>query len=138
MRKDRSVSFLGAGLLLAGLSVSSMARANTAVPTAKGFGQDDFNVSTLMPYPAKFLFTKGFVDKAKNTPNAAHQTPFKNWDFQFVDEAHQLGSNDLKVATYQAWAVTNDPIKDPGGTSQSRPIVDQDAGGVTSQRPIAR
>ncbi|MBV9745423.1 MAG: hypothetical protein JO099_16805, partial [Acidobacteriia bacterium] len=41
-----------------------------------------------------------------------------------------VAAADFTVNLYDAWAVTNDAVKDPGGTQRARPVANADAGGA--------
>lgn len=94
-------------------------QANTAAPTARGWGWDDQNISTLNPFGATYLnATPNWLNNA--LPNSANQNKVgwayndpKQWTFTF-------GNNTVAAATlqsfiYTAWVVKNDGYKLPNG-----------------------
>lgn len=105
------------------------AHANTAAPTATGFGVDDHNVSTLVPYPATFVSGGAIASTALEAALATSAFNGSTWNFNFADPT-TIPASSLTVNTYTAWVVTNDPTDDPGGTSQTQEVMGQDAGGA--------
>ena len=86
---------------------------------------DDINTTTLMPFGA------GYITNASFLMAAIANSSFKatdNWNFTYSNTP--IPESDLKVNVYSAWAVTNDPITDPGGTMRARPVMNADAGGA--------
>jgi hypothetical protein len=117
-----------AGLVLSVTLWSSTASGITAAPTATGFGVDDNNTSTLIPFGAQYITASGFLNNA--IANSAFNNA--NWIFQFVNGTTTpfIPPGDLTVNTYSAWVVTNDPVADPGGTLRNRPVNGADGGGA--------
>ena len=117
-----------AGLALSVTLWSSTASGTTAAPTATGFGVDDNNTSTLVPFGAQYTTASGFLNNA--IANSAFNNA--NWIFQFVNGTTTpfIPAGDLTVNTYSAWVVTNDPVADPGGTLRNRPVNGADGGGA--------
>jgi len=97
-------------------------------PTATGFGVDDNNTSTLMPFGAQYITSSNFLNNA--IANSAFNNA--NWVFQFVNGTTTpfVPASDFTVAPYSAWVVTNDPVADPGGTMHNRPVSGADGGGA--------
>jgi len=118
-----------AGLVSAFSILPSAASGNTAAPTAVGFGVDDNNTSTLMPFGAQYITQSNFLN---NAVNASGFTKANNWTFQFVNGTTIpfIPAGDLTVNTYSAWVVTNDPVADPGGKLRNSRVKGADAGGA--------
>jgi hypothetical protein len=108
-----------AGLVLA--LTSALPAAANPIPSATGYGPDDFNTSTLISDSARFLFTKTFVDDAKKG------TPFENWQFTMADTL--ISQFHLKVTLYEPFVVKDVGVHDPGGDVHNYFIFD-DVGGV--------
>ncbi len=98
-------------------------------PSATGFGIDDWNKTTLVPYPVQYYTFCPWVGLAQ--PGSA----FATWTFNFVGGgANQIPQSDLGVNIYSAWAVINDPMTGLNGTQYARPpnnnATRADAGGA--------
>lgn len=117
-----------AGLVMSVSFWSSPASGFTAAPTATGFGVDDNNTSTLVPFGAQYVTASGFLNNA--IANSAFNNA--NWVFQFVNGTTTpfIPVGDLTVNLYSAWVVTNNPVADPGGTLRNRPVNGADGGGA--------
>ena len=117
-----------AGLVMSVGIWSSPASGITASPTATGFGVDDNNTSTLVPFGAQYITASGFLN------NAIAGSAFNNanWVFQFVNGTTTpfIPAGDLTINLYSAWVVTNNPVADPGGTLRNRPVNGADGGGA--------
>ena len=125
-RGSRHLWMKFAVLVLAFGVLPSTARGITLAPTATGFGIDDNNTSTLVPFGAQYITASNFLNDA--IANSAFNNA--NWVFQFVGAALLIPAGDLTVNTYSAWVVTNDPVADPGGTMRNRPVNGADGGGA--------
>jgi hypothetical protein len=100
--------------------------ANTPV-TAGAFGVDDWDYSTLNPYPTGFVTTSNFLAAGQ-----ANFTPLANntWNFTLAQNVPgnqggplaNIPGVDLTINMYSAWAVINDPVTDIGGTQRARPM----------------
>jgi len=98
-------------------------------PRASGFGIDDYNQTTLVPYPVPSLTNGPWVGLAQ--PGSS----FAGWTFNFVGGgATQIPQGDLGLNIYSAWAVINDPMRGLNGTQYARPMNNNatraDAGGA--------
>jgi hypothetical protein len=115
-----------AGLVLALSIWSSTASDGIAGPTVTGFGVDDSNTTTLVP--THYITASTFLNNA--IANSDFNTP--TWVFRFVNGTTTpfIPAGDLTVNTYSPWVVTSNPVADPGGSLQSRPVHGADAGGA--------
>jgi hypothetical protein len=103
----------------------------TTTPFAAMFGIDDWNTSTLDPYPVTYIPYSTWVGAAQVG------TPFADWTFCFAGATCSVASippSDLKVNIYSAWAVQNDPVTGLNGVQYARPMYTDntlaDAGGA--------
>lgn len=120
--------------LVACVALIATANASTMAPTAQGWGQDDWNISTIQPNSYQT-----FCAWILNGLTGAGFTPANGWNFAFAGfgpaaRIPNIPESDFTIDYYQAWVVTHDPI--PGGvTSGNVPsgtdaIKNQDAGGA--------
>jgi hypothetical protein len=141
-RNTRRITTL-ASLVLAYGTLPLTVSATTMAPTAQGWGQDDWNVSTISPNPKPTYQT--FCNWIVTGLNDAGYTSGKGWNFAFAGSTSAPGianipESDFTVNYYKAWVVTNDPL--PAGTLSAgipvRDVTNQDAGGadfVLSYKP---
>jgi hypothetical protein len=123
-----------ASVTLAGALLSGTAGATTMAPTAQGWGQDDWNISTIFPNSYQT-----YCSWVLNGLSTAGFTPANGWNFAFAGfgpaaAIPNIPASDFTIDYYKAWVVTHDPI--PGNvTSGNRAsgtdaIKNQDAGGA--------
>ena len=118
------------GLLLAFTIFPLAAAANTATPTAQGWGQDDWNKSQLYPYPSTY---QTYCSWILNGLNSEGFTPTNGWNFAFAGSGNNVPNipfSDFTVNIDSAWVVTNDPVKALDNKNYSRPVNMQDGGGA--------
>ena len=128
---DISRSFSLSTSLVRRISIFGLLMATVILPshlgagplTATGTGVDDINTTTLIA--TQYFQTCIYITQGLDTAgfNAAN-----GWQFTYA--ATPVANGDFTFNTYSAWAVTNTPVADPGGTMRARPVTNADAGGA--------
>jgi len=130
-------TLLTAASVIVTLSVfAAVSEADTAAPSVKAFGWDDFNTSTLSPFGATYLTaTPSWLNSA--LPNSFTQNNVgwnfniaAQWTFAFAPSNSLVASSTVQSFVYTAWVVSNDGYKLPNGNPAQTATVTGDVGGA--------
>jgi hypothetical protein len=139
MSNSRVSFFGGIALLACGLGPSTAMATAVTVPPAIGYGQDDWNISTLNP-PSAIPADGDYFSNLKKVLGAPGQGPGgrgfnagTGWDFSKASAAATNSVlSDITIDEYYPWVVNSPDVDspDPDGGSYNVNVNDVDVGGA--------